>query len=129
MAEFKVWSNEGKDRLYIQVGGFFKDADAKRALAALSSELETLQPEFDVVTDYSKFVPASPKGVDGLKTGAEMVKQRGRRRAVRVTGAIVTGLMQFKRIMGGVFEDDETIRYAGSIAEADAVLDSWDQTS
>jgi hypothetical protein len=128
MADFKVWSNDTGDRLYIQFEGFFQGDDVQPLLAALSAELSTLQPGFDVVTDYSGFVPTSPQGVEGLKAGAQMLKRHGRRRAVRVTGASLGGLMQYKRVVGSVFTDDETVRYAGSMAEADAMLDSWDQT-
>lgn len=126
MGEFKAWSSADGSRLYIKIEGFFKETDAPSAIAALEAELGKVQPEFDVVTDFSKFVPASPKAADALKNGAQMVKDRGRRRAVRVSGAIVTGLMQFKRVMRGVFAEDENVRYASSIAEADAILDNWE---
>jgi hypothetical protein len=125
MAEFKVWSNAAGDRLYIKIGGFFKESDVGPAIDGLRAQLDTMQPEFDVVTDYSKFMPGSPKAVEGLKAGAEMVKNRGRRRAIRVSGALVTGLLQFKRVVGSVFSEDEHVRYASSIAEADAILDNW----
>jgi hypothetical protein len=127
MAEFKVWSNERGDRLYIRIAGFFEGAEFDRLLAALSAELSTMQSTFDVVTDYSSFLPASPKGAEGMRSGAELLKRRGRRRAVRVTGSILGGLLQYERIVGDVFpDDDDTVRYAGSMAEADALLDNWE---
>ncbi len=126
MAEFKVWSNAAGDRLYLKIGGFFKESDARPAIDALRTELAKMQPEFDVVTDFSRFMPASPKAVEGMRAGAELVKNHGRRRAVRVSGAVVTGLLQFKRVMGSVFAEDESVRYASSLAEADAILDNWD---
>ncbi len=71
-------------------------------------------------------MPGSTKAAEALRIGGELVKERGRRRAVRVTGGIVTGLMQFKRMLGGVFDEDENVRYARSIEEVDEILDGWD---
>ena len=62
-------------------------------------------------------------GRNGVPDGIE--KTRGRRRAVRVTGGIMAGFLQFKRLLSGVFEEDESVRYATSIAEADSILDNW----
>jgi hypothetical protein len=30
-------------------------------------------------------------------------------------------------MMGGVFAEDESVRYASSVAEADRILDEWDR--
>lgn len=125
MGEFKVWSDTAKNRIYIRIGGFIREAEAKPAIGVLQTELQKMRPDFDVVTDTSKFVPGSPAAVEALRLGAELVRDHGRRRAVRITSGIVTGLMQFKRVMGAVFDEDETVRYAGSLAEADAILDTW----
>ncbi len=125
MGNIDIRTDTGKNRLYIQLNGFFSGADLEPTLAKIRTELERTRPNFDVITDIKGFVPGSPKAAEALKAGAELVKERGRRRAVRVTGGIVTGLMQFKRMMGAVFEEDETVRYAGSIEEADQILDQW----
>jgi hypothetical protein len=37
----------------------------------------------------------------------------------------MTGLMQFQRMLKGVF-DDENTRYAKSMRKAEAMLDAWD---
>ena len=36
----------------------------------------------------------------------------------------MTGLMQFQRLLKGVFDEDKT-RYAKSMQEAEAMLDNW----
>jgi hypothetical protein len=125
MGDFQVRSDTVRKRLYITLGGFFRDAEVQPALDNLSAEVAKFEDEFDVVTDLTKFVPGSPAAADALKRGGEIVKENGRRRAIRVTGGIMTGLMQFKRLLGRVFEEDENVRYATSIEEADAILDSW----
>jgi hypothetical protein len=125
VGSFDIKADTNKSRLYIGLSGFFREADVQPTLDALRFEAGKFQGPFDVITDISKFVPSSPKAADALKQGGELVKRCGRRRAVRVTGGIVTGLMQFKRLMGGVFEEDETVRYATSVEEADRILDNW----
>lgn len=35
--------------------------------------------------------------------------------------------MQFKRMTGGVFAEDESVRCASSAAGADRILDEWDR--
>ncbi len=125
MGTFEIRADVDKSRLYIQLVGFFREADVQPTLDALRVEAGKLQGPFDVVTDISKFLPGSPKAADAIKQGGELVKEFGRRRAVRVTGGIITGLMQFKRLVGGVFAEDENVRYATSIGEADDILDHW----
>lgn len=126
MGDFEIRSDAAKKRLYIRLLGFFKKGDAEPAIDRLRLELENLPPPFDVITDISSFMPGSTKAAEALRIGGELVKERGRRRAVRVTGGIVTGLMQFKRMLGGVFDEDENVRYARSIEEVDEILDGWD---
>lgn len=128
MGNFEIRADTVNSRLYLRLSGFFRESDVKPTLDALGAEVERFTGPFDVITDITKFVPSSPKAADALKRGGEMVKRAGRRRAVRVTGGIVTGLMQFKRLMGGVFKEDETVRYASSVTEADRVLDDWPTT-
>lgn len=125
MGSFDIKADTNTSRLYIGLSGFFREADVQPTLDALRVEAGKFQGPFDVITDISKFVPSSPKAADALKQGGELVKQCGRRRAVRVTGGIVTGLMQFKRLMGGVFDEDETVRYATSVEDANRILDNW----
>ena len=125
MAEFDVTFDAARNRLYIRLAGFFREADVQPALARLEEEMKGIISGFDVVVDISRFKPGSPRAAEALRKGGEMVKERGRRRAVRITGGIITGLMQFKRVLGGIFAEDESVRYASSREEADRILDEW----
>lgn len=115
-----------KNRLYIKLSGFFRGKDAPEAIAGLKSALEEVRPGFDVVTDLSEFMPGSPAATEALSKGGALVAERGRRNGVRVTGGLMTGLMQFQRMLKGFFEESNT-RYAKSVAEADEILDNWAQ--
>jgi len=123
MGEFKCHTDREKNRLYIKVRGFFREKDTEFVYRELEDALKNLRTDFDVVTDLSGFVPVSPEAVSALRKGAELVKDSGRRNAVRITGGLVSGMMQFKRVLRPVF-DEESVRYAKSTEEADAILDS-----
>jgi len=120
--EFRA--DRGKNRLYIRLSGFLRSKHVDPAMEKLEVALRDLQPNLDVVTDLSDFVPGSPGASAALARGGEMIKKKGRRHGVRITGGLVTGLMQFQRLLKGVFDEKNT-RYAKSIQEADAMLDSW----
>ncbi len=123
MGDHSCRADSAKNRLYISVKGFFRERDGAEVYKDLESAVRQLESGFDVITDISGFVPCSSEAIDIVRKGAELVKQSGRRNAVRVTGGFVSGLMQFKRVLRPVF-DEESVRYAKSIAEADAILDS-----
>ncbi len=123
-AEYEVRVDPVKNRLYIRISGFFRGKDVEPAMKDLEEALRDIRPGFDTVTDLSKFVPGSPGAASALTRGGTMVKKKGRRRGVRITGGLMTGLMQFQRLVKGIF-DDQTTRSAKSVQEADAILDSW----
>jgi hypothetical protein len=112
------------NRLYIRLSGFFRGRDVDPAMDELSRVLGELRPGFDTITDLSDFVPGAPGASKALTEGGEKIKAAGRRRGVRVTGGLMTGLMQFQRMLKGVFEEDDT-RYAKSLREAEELLDNW----
>lgn len=120
--EFKV--DRGKNRLYITISGFFRGRDVDPAMAELEKVVQDLRPGFDTITDLSEFVPGAPGASEALTRGGEILAAKGRRRGVRITGGLITGLMQFQRMLKGVFDEDNT-RYAKSMAEAEALLDNW----
>jgi hypothetical protein len=122
-SEFRV--DRTKNRLYIKLSGFFRSRDVPAAMETLEAALRDVEPGFDTITDLSEFVPASPGATAALTEGAEMVVRCGRRRGVRITGGLMTGLMQFKRMLKGVVDEDKT-RYAASLQEAESMLDNWD---
>lgn len=117
--------DRGKNRLYIKISGFFRGKDVDPVMAEFESVMRDLKPGFDTVTDLSEFVPGAPGASAALTRGGEMLAKHGRRRGVRITGGLMTGLMQFQRMLKGVF-DDENTRFAKSIAEAEEMLDNWD---
>ena len=120
--EFRV--DRAKNRLYIRLSGFFRSAHIGPGMADLEAALSELKPDIDVVTDLTDFVPGSPGAAAALTQGGEMIKTKGRRHGIRITGGLMTGLMQFQRLLKGVFNEENT-RYAKSLEEADAMLDSW----
>ena len=120
--EYRV--DRAKNRLYIRLSGFLRSKHVDPAMVDLEVALGDLQPDFDVITDLSDFVPGSPGASSALARGGEMIKKKGRRRGVRITGGLMNGLMQFHRQLRGVFDDKDT-RYAKSVQEAEAMLDSW----
>jgi hypothetical protein len=124
MGTIECRADRAKNRLYIKLAGFFRGRDIEPAMSELERALAELGPGFDVITDLSDFVPGSPAATEALRRGGEMVKARQRRHAVRITGGLVTGLMQFQRLLKGVFAED-SVRYAKSVAEAHAILDDW----
>jgi len=125
MGKYEIKADTTRNRLYIRIEGFFREGDEAPIWSDLDSKLEMLQPGFDVITDLTGFKPGLPGVAKSLRRAGEMVKARGRRRAVRVAGKIVTGLLQFKREMKGLFPDEET-RYAKSVEEAERILDEWE---
>lgn len=122
--KFEFRADRAKNRLYIRLSGFFRGRDVDPAMAELEVVLKDLSPGFDTVTDLSDFVPGAPGATAALTKGGEIIKNKGRRHGVRITGGLMTGLMQFQRLLKGVFDEDKT-RYAKSMQEAEAMLDSW----
>jgi hypothetical protein len=120
--EFRV--DQAKNRLYIRLSGFFRNEHVEPGMADLEAALRELKPNLDVVTDLRDFVPGSPGAAAALTRGGEMIKAKGRRNGIRISGGLMTGLMQFQRLLKGVFNDENT-RYAKTLEQADAMLDSW----
>jgi len=114
-----------KNRLYITISGFFRQSDVPGSMQKLEQALTEVRPDFDTITDLSGFVPGAPGASDALAKGGAMIKEKGRRRGVRITGGLMTGLLQFQRLLKGVF-DEENTRYAKSMAEAESILDNWE---
>ncbi|HSM50344.1 MAG TPA: hypothetical protein VLA75_02980 [Thermoanaerobaculia bacterium] len=124
MGEYECRVDAAKNRLYIRLRGFFRENEVGPLEGTLREALDRLRPGFDVITDVSEFKPANPAAAEAIRRGGEMVKARGRRHAVRVVGGFVAGLLQFKRLLGGVFSE-KSVRYARTIPEAEQILDNW----
>jgi hypothetical protein len=121
-SEFRV--DRTKNRLYIKLSGFFRGADVEPSMRDLEAALRDLRPGFDTVTDLTDFMPGSPGAAAALTRAGEMLRAKGRRNGVRITGGLITGLMQFQRLLKGVFSEENT-RFAKSLREADEILDRW----
>ncbi len=128
MGDYEVRADAAKNRFYLRLSGFFRESEVAPILALVQSELEKLGPDFDTVVDISGLLPSSPAASAGLRKGAEMIKAKGRRRAVRIAGRLATTLMQFKREITGVLPD-EGVTWARSLVEAERILDEWDTKS
>lgn len=122
--KYEFRADRVKNRLYIRLSGFFRGSDVDPAMIELEAALRELKPGFDTITDLSKFVPGAPGATSALTRGGELIKNKGRRHGVRITGGLMTGLMQFQRLLKGVFDEDKT-RYVRSMQEAEATLDDW----
>jgi hypothetical protein len=125
MSEYEFRADTTKNRLYMRLSGFFREDDAAQMYKVLESELDKLRRGFDVILDMPGLKPGSPAAAVWIQKGAELIKSRGRRRGVHVANSFLTALMQFKRMLGGVFSD-ETTRHAKSREEAEHILDEWD---
>jgi hypothetical protein len=125
MGDYEFRADTTKNRLYMHLSGYFRETDTPEMTRVLESELDKLSRGFDVILDMPGLKPGSPAAAVWIQKGAELIKSRGRRRGVHVANSFLTALMQFKRMLGGVF-NDETTRHAKSREEAERILDEWD---
>jgi hypothetical protein len=124
-SEYEFRADTAKNRLYIRLSGFFRETDTAEMYKELESALDKLKYGFDVILDMPGLKAGSPAAVAWLEKGAGIIKARGRRRGVHISNSFVTALMQFKRVLEGVFTD-KTTRTAKSVEEAERILDEWD---
>ena len=115
-----IRADVAKNRLYIVLGGFFKDDEVKAAADKCIAEVKKLKPGFVVINDIREFKPASPAGADEIKRAQIFVKQSGGAKIIRVVGEAVLSQAQFERQAkeAGVASDT-----AASVAEAEKLLD------
>lgn len=109
-----------RNRLYIILSGFFSDADAQVVSAAVTQAIQSLRPNFDVVTDISHCRPATPQGNAEIEKIQEYAIARGARRFIRVVSDRVLIQMQMDRAAS---KTGVEARYVSSLAEANALLD------
>ena len=124
MGDFEFHVDQTKNRLYIRLSGFFRESESDALFAALKTCLDQVRSGFDAVTDVRGLRPGSPKTAADLEKAVQMIKDAGRNRAVRITGGVVTGIMQFTRVVQSVLGNDTKVRYVSSPEEADRILDS-----
>ena len=94
-------------------------------LGRLAAELDRLRRNFEVILEMTGLGPGSPETAGMLHQAGELIEACGRRRGVWIISAWATTLLQFKGKLGGLFEPDAT-RTAGSVPEAEHVLETWD---
>jgi hypothetical protein len=124
VGEFDFHVDETKNRLYIRLSGFFRKDESDALFAALKTTLGQVRSGFDAVTDVRDLRPGSPESAADLEKAVQIIRDAGRNRAVRITGGLVTGIMQFKRVVQSVFGNDPKVRYVSSPEEADRILDA-----
>ncbi|MDH4262599.1 MAG: hypothetical protein OEV78_06075 [Spirochaetia bacterium] len=93
---YDIYAKPEKNRIYMKLKGFFRDEQVKEASDKFLSELEKLQPNFDIINDISEFRPATAKGAQIIKDAQIKVAQKGIKRLVRIVDKSVSGLLQFK---------------------------------
>ncbi|MEB3272498.1 MAG: hypothetical protein VKJ85_01845 [Prochlorothrix sp.] len=108
-----------RNRLYIILSGFFSDADAQVASAAIAQAIRSLRPDFDVVTDISQCRPATPQGTAEIEKIQEYAIAQGARRFVRVVSDRVLIQMQLDRAASKTGVD---ALYVTSLQEAKDLL-------
>ena len=93
---YDIYATSEKNRIYMKLKGFFRDEQVKEAADKFLSELEKLQPNFDIINDISEFRPATQSGAQIIKETQIKVAKKGIKRLVRVVDKRVMGLLQFK---------------------------------
>lgn len=116
--EFEFRVDTQHNRLYMKLSGFFRDGESEEVYRAFMEAIDQLEPGFDVINDIRGFVPASPGAADTIKRAAEVIAERKIGRTIRVTGKVVSGLMQFKRLLSGATD----VELASSVEEAERML-------
>ena len=125
MGEYEFRADTAKNRLYLHLSGFFREADTPEMYKALENELDKLRHGFDVILDIPRLKPGSPSAAVWIQKAADTIKAHGRRRGVHISSGFVATLMQLKRLAGGLMAD-ATTRTAKSVEEAERILDEWD---
>jgi hypothetical protein len=116
----KIWSDPDKNRLYLVFRGSIPDDMAKAAAERVIEETRHLRPGFCVVNDISQAQPASPWGEAEIRRVQAFLGYMGIERLIRILPHLDSGVAaQF----GHTGPSYPTAQTAGSIEEADAILD------
>jgi hypothetical protein len=121
MKKAEVRADVSKNRLYLELAGFFNDEEMKQIVDHAIEEIKKLKPGFDGINDISEFRPTTAEGAKELERALQFARDFGFRRAIRVVGpSAVLGQMQFARKSREVDHEPE---FASSIEEAEEMLD------
>jgi hypothetical protein len=119
MYELKI--DRVKNRLYITLEGFFSAEEMKQCSDETIEAVKQLKPEYDVITDISRFSPVGPETLQEITRVQVYFRESGVRHGVRIVGNRVITEMQFKRLGKGV---GYTPTDVATLAEAERFLDS-----
>ncbi|MFB6164087.1 MAG: hypothetical protein ABEJ31_02915 [Haloarculaceae archaeon] len=123
MGDWNVDVDQRANRLYIKLAGHMDAEEAKVANDAVMEAARGMDPDFEVVTDISDFVPGDQDAVKYIEKGKKVIKENGAAAAVRVTGnASATGQMHFENV--GDDHEDYPVAMAETVEEAEKLLDS-----
>jgi hypothetical protein len=119
----EIRSDIAKNRLIIVLSGFITDGEAKVAADKAIAETAKLRSGFDVINDSSNFKPASANGAQEIFRAVNHMKQIGIGHAMRISGDAVITDSQLTRISKEAGFDQGLRQTAGSVAEAERILD------
>ena len=117
-------ADQTKNRLYVDLEGFFDLQSAKNAVDEVAGEVRKLRPGFTVINDITKVKASSDEIASEIEDLLRLIERAGVSRVYRVVarGATVAKL-QHKRLQresGVAYEVIEV----GSVEEAERHLDS-----
>jgi len=117
---FSVTAQVEKNRLYITLSGHLDDSEQKEASLAIIGEAGKLKPGFDLISDVSRLRPTDDAGLKQLARVQEFLRDHGLRRAIRVTGIVLTEIQMERtgREVGYISLN------AASLEEAERILDA-----
>lgn len=82
--DYKIWTDPGKNRLYLVIKGPISDEAAKAAADKTMEEAKKLQPGFTVVSDISQAQPTGSKGAIEIKRAQAFLGYLGVKRIIQV---------------------------------------------
>lgn len=94
MLEVKVDSM--KNFIFIKMEGFMTDFEMKNAADKVISESKKLKTNYVVITDVTKFKPASQEGAMEIQKAQKFLLDNGAKKFVRIVESIL-GKLQFKK--------------------------------
>jgi hypothetical protein len=121
MGEWKVSTDESKNRLYLTLDGQLSLEEVETAADAVIEASAELEPGFDQVNDMSGFQPTDPEALEHIERGKRGIVENGVAATCRVVSESTTGQMQFDR--AGEDQEEYALAKAESYEEAEKLLD------
>lgn len=89
-----------RNRIYVTLKGRITAEESGQAARQIITDISTLKPGFDVVTDISEFEPVTKKETETLLKVHKVLAEKGVNRIARVVGTelkATVGKIQFER--------------------------------